>query len=210
MGRLLNLIQLFNGELRLSSLTPQRHNHHQLGRLLLDLINTNYIQQHVIEPRRRNNILNLVITTPDRIIGLEVMDKIGDHHMIDLVLEVHDPNTRTRQKHVLDYKRANFELMKEELGSIDYEVLMRNKNTEECYMIVKEKMAAAMDYHIPIKQMSPHVLESVLDCPVYACWSLCWRPSPHTLESVLDCPVHMCWSLCWTAQPTRVVESALD
>ncbi|KAF2366915.1 hypothetical protein FHG87_002322 [Trinorchestia longiramus] len=52
---------------------------------------------------------------------LEVTDKIGDHHTIDFVLEVHEPNTRTQQKHDLDCIWANFELMKEELGSIDYE-----------------------------------------------------------------------------------------
>ncbi|KAF2354094.1 hypothetical protein FHG87_015149 [Trinorchestia longiramus] len=99
------------------------------GSKLTDLINTNSLQQHVSKPTRWNNILDLVMTTSDlRIIRLEVTDKIGDHHMIDLALKVHDPNTRTQQNKVLDYKRTNFELMKEELGSTDYEVLMRNKN----------------------------------------------------------------------------------
>ncbi|KAF2346419.1 Reverse transcriptase domain [Trinorchestia longiramus] len=60
-------------------------------------------------------------TTDLSINALVVTEKIGDHQMIDLSLEVHDPNTRTQQKQVLDYKRANFELMKEELGSINYE-----------------------------------------------------------------------------------------
>ncbi|KAF2353137.1 Reverse transcriptase domain [Trinorchestia longiramus] len=64
---------------------------------------------------------------------------------------VQDPNTRTQHKQVLDYKRANFELMKEELGSYNYEVLMNNKNAEECYMIFKDKIATATDHHIPRK-----------------------------------------------------------
>ncbi|KAF2349131.1 hypothetical protein FHG87_020112 [Trinorchestia longiramus] len=84
-----------------------------------------------------NNILDLVMTTTDHSInGLEVTDKIGDHQMIDFSLEVQDPNARTQHKRVLDYKRANFELMKKELDSYKYEVLMNNKNAEECYMIV--------------------------------------------------------------------------
>ncbi|KAF2345922.1 Endonuclease/exonuclease/phosphatase [Trinorchestia longiramus] len=102
------------------------------GSKLIDLMNTNSLQQHVNEPTRRNNILNLVITTTDLSInGLEVTNKIGDHQMIDFSLEVQDPNTRTQHKQVLNYKRANFELMKEELGSYNYEVLMNNKNAEE-------------------------------------------------------------------------------
>ncbi|KAF2358881.1 hypothetical protein FHG87_010368 [Trinorchestia longiramus] len=66
-----------------------------------------------------------------------------------------DFNTRTQHKQVLDYKRANFELMKEELGSYNYEVLMNNKNAEECYMILKDKIATATDHHIPRKRIRP-------------------------------------------------------
>ncbi|KAF2366537.1 hypothetical protein FHG87_002702 [Trinorchestia longiramus] len=95
----------------------------------IDLTNTNSLQQDVNKPTKRNNILIFVMTTPDlNINGLEVTGKIGDK------------NTRSRQKQVLDYKQANFELMKEELSSINYEVLMRNKNAEECYIILKEKI----------------------------------------------------------------------
>ncbi|KAF2349600.1 Reverse transcriptase domain [Trinorchestia longiramus] len=75
--------------------------------------------------------------------------------MIDFSLEVQDPNTRTQHKQVFDYKRANFELMKEELGSYNYEVHMNNKNAEECYMIPKDKIATATDHHIPRKRIRP-------------------------------------------------------
>ncbi|KAF2360134.1 Endonuclease/exonuclease/phosphatase [Trinorchestia longiramus] len=51
---------------------------------LIDLINSNSLQQHVNEPTRRNNILDLVVTTSYlRIIGIEVTGKISDHQMID-------------------------------------------------------------------------------------------------------------------------------
>ncbi|KAF2360362.1 hypothetical protein FHG87_008880 [Trinorchestia longiramus] len=127
------------------------------GSKLIDLMNTNSLQQHGNEPTRGNNILDLVMTTTDLSInGLEVTDKIGDHQMIDFLLEVQDPNTRTQHKQVLDYKRANFELMKEELGSYNYEVLMNNKNAEECYMILKDKTATATDHHIPRKRIRPN------------------------------------------------------
>ncbi|KAF2344739.1 hypothetical protein FHG87_024505 [Trinorchestia longiramus] len=60
-----------------------------------------------------------------------------------------------QQKQVLDYKQANFEQIKEELGSINYEVLMRNKNAEKCYMILKEKIGTTTEYHIETKRISP-------------------------------------------------------
>ncbi|KAF2350258.1 Endonuclease/exonuclease/phosphatase [Trinorchestia longiramus] len=126
------------------------------GSKLIDLINTNSLQQNVNEPTRGNDILDLVMTTTDLSIdGLKFTDKIGDHKMIDFSLEAYDPNTRTQHKQVLDYKRANFELMKEELGRHNYEVLMSNKNAEECYMRLKEKIATATEHHIPRKRVRP-------------------------------------------------------
>ncbi|KAF2345592.1 hypothetical protein FHG87_023652 [Trinorchestia longiramus] len=119
-------------------------------------MSTNSLQQHVNEPTRGNNILDLVMMTTDLSInGLEVTHKIGAHQMIDFSLEVQNPNTRTQHKQILDYKRANFELMKEELGSNNYEVLMSNKNAEECYMILKEKIATATEHPIPRKRVRP-------------------------------------------------------
>ncbi|KAF2351558.1 Endonuclease/exonuclease/phosphatase [Trinorchestia longiramus] len=124
------------------------------GSKLIDLMNTNSLQQHVNEPTRGNNILDLVMTTTDLSInGLEVTDKIGDHQMIDFSLEVQDPNSSTQHKQVFDYKRENFELMREELGNYNYEVLMNNKNAEESYMILKDKLATATDHHIPRKRI---------------------------------------------------------
>ncbi|KAF2368495.1 Immunoglobulin [Trinorchestia longiramus] len=128
------------------------HQNRAPGSNLIGLINTNSLQQHVNEPNRRNNILDLLMTISDhRIIGLEITDKIGTRS----ALEVHDPNTRTRQKRVFDYRGANFELVKEELSSINYKVLMRNKYDEECYMTPKEKIATAREHHIPTKQREP-------------------------------------------------------
>ncbi|KAF2358644.1 hypothetical protein FHG87_010598 [Trinorchestia longiramus] len=37
----------------------------------------------------------------------------------------------------------------------NYEVLMNNKNAEECYMILKDKIATATDHHIPRKRIRP-------------------------------------------------------
>ncbi|KAF2356834.1 Reverse transcriptase domain [Trinorchestia longiramus] len=57
-------------------------------------MNTNSLQQHVNEPTRKNNILDLVMATTDLSINdLEVTDEIDDPQMINFTLEVQDPNT---------------------------------------------------------------------------------------------------------------------
>ncbi|KAF2366885.1 hypothetical protein FHG87_002357 [Trinorchestia longiramus] len=119
-------------------------------------MSANSLQQHVNEPTRGNNILDLVLTNTDLSInGLQVTDKIGDHQMINISLEVQDPNTMTQHKQVLDYKRANFEVMKKELGSHNYEVLVSTKNAVECYMILKEKIATTTEHYISRKRIRP-------------------------------------------------------
>ncbi|KAF2362308.1 hypothetical protein FHG87_006939 [Trinorchestia longiramus] len=64
------------------------------GSKLIDLVNTNSLKQHVNEQTVENNIEDLVMMTPDGIIRLEITNKIGDHHLIDLALQVRDPNNR--------------------------------------------------------------------------------------------------------------------
>ncbi|KAF2352399.1 hypothetical protein FHG87_016843 [Trinorchestia longiramus] len=59
--------------------------------------------------------------------------------MIDFAFQVHDSKDWTQLKNVLNYIRANFELIKNELGSFDYKILMKKENIEECYMIVDKK-----------------------------------------------------------------------
>ncbi|KAF2348318.1 hypothetical protein FHG87_020925 [Trinorchestia longiramus] len=119
-------------------------------------MNTNSTRSHVTKPTERNNILDLVMTTPHLIInGLEVTGKIDYHQMIDFKLEVRDLNTSTQQKQVLDYKPVNFELIKKELCNINDEVPMRNKNAEKCYMILKEKITTAPEYNIITNPMRP-------------------------------------------------------
>ncbi|KAF2345029.1 Endonuclease/exonuclease/phosphatase [Trinorchestia longiramus] len=120
------------------------------GSKFIHLINTNSLQQHVSQLTRRNNILKLAMMDL-KIIGLEITDKIGDHYVIEF--HGRNPNIRTQHKNVLNYKRANLKQMKEEVSSIDYNVLMMNKNTEECYMTYQENIAPASERHIQTKQM---------------------------------------------------------
>ncbi|KAF2359986.1 hypothetical protein FHG87_009258 [Trinorchestia longiramus] len=119
-------------------------------------MNTNPLQQQASELTRQNNIVNLAITTLHlRIIGLEVTDKIGAHHLIDFVFQVYNLNVRTELKNMRDYMWTNFELMKEELGNFTYVVLMLNKNAEEYCMISHEEIATATEHHLLTKRIRP-------------------------------------------------------
>ena len=49
------------------------------------------LPQHVQEPTRRNNILDLVMTTEEALlVTLQIKDKIGDHQAIQFLLQAED------------------------------------------------------------------------------------------------------------------------
>ncbi|KAF2361410.1 hypothetical protein FHG87_007833 [Trinorchestia longiramus] len=119
---------------------------------------TLYARFTVLETTKQNNILDIVITIfVLRIIGLEVKNMISNHDMIYLAPQVHDPNTKSQHKNdiIIICARAAFELMKEKLDNLDYEVLMRNNNALECYVPLKENIATATEHHIQTKRMRP-------------------------------------------------------
>ena len=68
------------------------------GSKLLQLIADNGLSQHVQEPTRQNNILDLVITTEEALlVTLQIKDKIGDHQAIQL-----SPNRKRINYHTKD------------------------------------------------------------------------------------------------------------
>ena len=57
------------------------------GRKLLQFIADNGLSQHVQEPTRQNNILDLVITTEEALLEtLQIKNKIGEHQAIPFLL----------------------------------------------------------------------------------------------------------------------------
>ena len=59
------------------------------GSKLLHFLADNGLSQHVQEPTRQNNILDLVITTEEALlVTLQIKDKIGDHQAIQFSLQI--------------------------------------------------------------------------------------------------------------------------
>ncbi|KAF2365015.1 hypothetical protein FHG87_004228 [Trinorchestia longiramus] len=104
---------------------------------------TSSLPQRVNEPTRQNNILDLIILIIE--LRIFVTDKVGDHQLTHFDLRVHNPKASIQLKNILNYIRAIFKGVKEELIRFDYQVLMRNKNTEEYCRTVKYIIATATE-----------------------------------------------------------------
>ena len=85
------------------------------GSKLLQFIADNGLSQHVQEPTRQNNILDLVITTEEALlVTLQIKDKIWDHQAIQFLLQTEKEKTAV-EKTNYNFRRANFEAMQADL-----------------------------------------------------------------------------------------------
>ena len=70
------------------------------------------LSQHVLEPTRQNNILDLLITTEEALlVTLQIMDKIWDHQAIQFLLQTEKEETAVEKPNYY-FRMANFEAMR--------------------------------------------------------------------------------------------------
>ena len=86
------------------------------GSKLLQFIADNGLSQHVQEPTRQNNILDLVITTEEEalLVTLQIKDKIRDHQAIQFLLQTEKEEMAVENTNY-NFRRANFEAMQADL-----------------------------------------------------------------------------------------------
>ena len=78
-----------------------------MGRLFLDIIQDNFLCQHVTQATRRSNILDLVISSEEGLVSkLRIGPSIGgsDHSSIEFILN-HDLPGRELPNLGLDYRK---------------------------------------------------------------------------------------------------------
>jgi hypothetical protein len=124
------------------------------GNKLLNFVNDNNLRQHVLQATRQQNILDLVISTEiDLIQNVCILDKLGDHQMIEFEIKCLARTTEIN-RYNYDFRRANFDALCDEVDNHDFEELFENRNAEECFILLKNKILEASRTHIPQKKIN--------------------------------------------------------
>ncbi len=87
----------------------------QEGNRLVEMVEDSFLSQLVTQPRRRNNILDLVLTTDTDLVSeckLGESLSVCDHHMIRLRIRTNHHLAENKSK-VPDYRYANFDSARE-------------------------------------------------------------------------------------------------
>ena len=120
-----------------------------------DIMTDSFLVQHVLEPTRQNNVLDLVFSSEkDMIDNVCVLGHLGksDHCMVQFDLHL---STVVKEFTGVKYclYKGNYSAMRKFLQQFDWDLLLANKSAEEQWVVFKSILQDAMEKFIP-KQSS--------------------------------------------------------
>ena len=116
-----------------------------------DLVQDNFLCQHVTQATRGTNILDLVISSEEDLVSkLRIEPSIGgsDHSSIDFILNFELPS-REQPNLGLDYRKADYVANSKELGEIDWNGKFRERDANEMWMEFVMVMEQLKDKYVP-------------------------------------------------------------
>ena len=132
-------------------------------RILMNLANKFNLIQMISEPTRGNNTLDLIFTNETDLFSSHEISHsaLSDHFLIEMstTLQTNERNIKENNGGKDGLRKLNFysdkinwERIIEELGRIDWEDLMKDKNTHESTIILNKKINDICIKYIPLKR----------------------------------------------------------
>ena len=101
------------------------------GKLLIEWTDSHFLEQIIMSPTRKENILDLVFTNTTEVINrykTTVNSKLSDHNTLTIYLNIDDEKTAEKKKNPYPNTIYEYDLMKATEGDwIKYEVLLEKK-----------------------------------------------------------------------------------
>ena len=123
------------------------------GQKFMELTEDQFLTQHIKEPTRGNNILDLILSTnPNQITNVKVGEKFGtsDHNIIEFEIKTKDSPSVWKSKY-RDYRKADYSKIKEDIQSDSY-ATDENADTNTLWNNFKEKISKVVEENIPLKE----------------------------------------------------------
>ena len=121
------------------------------GEAFLDIVQDNFLCQHVTQATRGANILDLVISSEEELVSnLKIGPSIGgsDHSSIDFILNLELPG-REQPNLGLDYRKADYAAISKELGEIDWNGRFRERDANEMWLEFVMVIEQLKEKHVP-------------------------------------------------------------
>ena len=119
----------------------------------LECIEDCFLIQMLDVPIRNEALLDLLLTNQENLLcNISVSDSLGcsDHNIVEFGILLSTLKVSTKTK-VLDFRRANFSLLRAQLGGILWKASMEDKGASECWEFFKNALLEAQKQFIPFK-----------------------------------------------------------
>ena len=120
----------------------------------LFLIQESFFTQHVLEPTRGENVLDIVLSSQKELVdNVKIHEPLGnsDHNQIHF-----DINVKSESKNKKTYRRnfhkGNYKDMRKYLARLDWNNMLMNKTAIECWNILKYEIESIIDKFVPLKK----------------------------------------------------------
>ena len=125
---------------------------------LLTIVKNMYLEQVVTEPTRitetSSNTLYMFFTSNHTLVNkVEVIPGDSDHESVFIASSLRPMRVKTPPRKVFQYRKADYDAMKQELRSsqAEFQESAKTKDVEHLWMTFKNKVHSLMESHIPSK-----------------------------------------------------------
>ena len=116
----------------------------------LFLIQESFLTQHVLEPTRGENVLDIVLSSQKELVdNVKIHEPLGnsDHNQIHF-----DINVKSESKNKRNFHKGNYKDMRKYLAKLDWNNMLMNKTATECWNILKYEIESIIDKFVPLKK----------------------------------------------------------
>ena len=128
---------------------------YRVNRLFLDTVNEHGLQQHVQEPTRLNNILDLLLTTyPDLVDNVQVSAGMSDHSVVTAEISVNPrPNKKKNPRKVFVFKKMDIHKLKDAAREFKQRFVddIDSRSTNESWEDFKSTVNKMLENNVPSK-----------------------------------------------------------
>ena len=119
----------------------------------LILIQEGFLTQHVLEPTREENVLDIVLSSQKILVdNMKIHEPLGnsDHNQIHFDINVKSESKN--KKYRRNFHKSNYKDMRKYLANLDWNNMLMNKTAIECWNILKYELESIIDKFVPLKK----------------------------------------------------------
>ena len=118
------------------------------------LIQDSFLTQHVLEQTRGENVLDIVLSSQKELVDtVKIHEPLGnsDHNQIhfDINVESESKNKKTYRR---NFHKGNYKDMRKYLAKLDWNNMLMNKTSIECWNILKCEIESSIVKFVPLKK----------------------------------------------------------